>query len=40
VRKELAEALEMPIGKTVGRMTEIIQELSEFQAEAMKQQSS
>jgi hypothetical protein len=34
VRKELAEALEMPIGKTVGRMTEIIEELNQFQKEA------
>ena len=35
VRKELSEALEMPIGKTVGRMTEIIEELNRFQQEAM-----
>ena len=36
VRKDLTEALEMPIGKTVGRMTEIIEDLNRFQQEAMQ----
>ena len=34
VRKDLTEALEMPVTKTVGRMIEIIEDLNKFQAEA------
>jgi hypothetical protein len=39
VRKELAEALEMPIGKTVGRMTEIIEELKNEPAIASRERA-
>lgn len=34
VRRDLAEALQMPIGKTVARIDEIIGDLARFQKEA------